>query len=57
MSALKQFSAAFKTSSRRNTSPSSGYTDRDYEKKREEYERRANSAHSREMNNIMKGRK
>ena len=57
MSALKQFSAAFRTSSRRNTSPSSGYTDRDYEKKREEYERRANSAHSREMHNIMKGRK
>lgn len=59
MSTLRQFSSAFKTSSPRRSSSSqgSGYTDRDYEKKREEYEKRANSAHSREMHNIMKGRR
>lgn len=58
MSPLRQFSSAFKTSSpRRSSSQGSGYTDRDYEKKREEYLKRANSAHSREMHNIMKGRR
>ena len=57
MSTLRRFSSAFKTSSPSRKSPSSGYTDRDYEKKREENLKQANSPHSREMNNIMRGRR
>lgn len=52
----RSFASAMKTSTgsgRRNDS----YTDADYAKKRDENLRTANSAHSREMHQIMKGKK
>ena len=54
--AYRSFASAMKTSTssrRRNDS----YTDADYEKKRDENLRTANSAHSREMHQIMKGKR
>lgn len=57
MSMYKAFSSSMKTGSRGFQSRGPSYTDRRWEKQKDEYQRRADSAHSREMNQIMRGRK
>ena len=53
----RAFAAAMRTSSRATSSRQPSYTDRDWERKKEEYQRRADSPQAREMSQIMRGKR
>ena len=53
----RAFSSAMKTSNRPLSLRQPSYTDKGWERKKDEWERQANTQHSREMHRIMKGKR